>query len=248
MTDQLFSQLPNFAKRVAVFDTETTGLDLKTARIVTATVVELDENGEVIVDRPEWLANPEIEIPESASNVHGITTEIAREKGRDYREVISEILETLRDCFSRGIPVVAYNAPYDFTILYHQALLLGLEPISDPMPVIDPLVVDKTQDRYRKGKRNLEVVAELYKVKLEDAHNSKADAIAAGRVAQAVVAKFASTLPDNVVDLHNEQAIWADELEKSFVEYLQRSGKPEARASFGWPLKLGSEQKVRDQS
>ena len=246
MSDQLFSQLPAYAKRIAVFDTETTGLDLKTARIVTATVVELDETGTVVVDRDEWLADPGIEIPEVAANVHGITTEIARAKGRDYREVISEILDVLRDCFSRGIPVVAYNAPYDFTILYHQALALGLEPISDPMPVIDPLVIDKQVDRYRKGPRRLEVTAEFYQVKLDDAHNSKADAIAAGRVGLAVMAKHAAALPDNIVDLHNEQSIWADEQEKSFTEFLIKSGK-NARASFGWPLKLGAEQKVRDQ-
>jgi DNA polymerase-3 subunit epsilon len=246
VSDQLFSQLPAFGKRIAVFDTETTGLDLKKARIVTATVVELDETGNVVVDRDEWLADPGIEIPEVASNVHGITTAIAREKGRDYREVVSEILDALRDCFSRGIPVVAYNAPYDFTILYHQAIELGLEPISDPMPVIDPLVLDKQFDKYRKGPRRLEVTAEFYKVKLEDAHNSKADAIAAGRVGQAVLAKFASALPDNIVDLHNAQSIWADEQEKSFTEYLVSVGK-NAKASFGWPLKLGGEQRVRDQ-
>ena len=121
-----------------MFDTETTGLDLKTSRIVTASVVELDADGNIVVDRAEWLANPEIEIPKVASDVHGITTEMAVAEGRNYKEVISEILEALRDCFSRGIPVVAYNAPYDFTILMNQAIALGLEPISDPMPVIDP--------------------------------------------------------------------------------------------------------------
>jgi DNA polymerase-3 subunit epsilon len=236
--------LPDYARRIAVFDTETTGLNLKTARIVTATVVELDESGSIVADRDEWLANPGIEIPEVAASVHGITTEIAQAKGRDYKEVVSEILDALRDCFARGIPVVAYNAPYDFTILYHQALELGLEPIDVPLPIIDPLVIDKQLDRYRKGPRKLEVTAEFYQVKLEDAHNSKADAIAAGRVAQAVLRKFAAQLPDNIVDLHNQQTIWADEIEASFVKFLQGAGKPEAKPNFGWPLKLGGSQKL----
>ena len=236
--------LPDYAKRIAVFDTETTGLNLKTARIVTAAVVELDETGAVVVDRDEWLADPGIEIPEVAANVHGITTAIARERGRDYKEVVGEILDALRDCFARGIPVVAYNAPYDFTILYHQAIELGLEPIDVPLPVIDPLVIDKQLDRYRKGPRRLEVTADFYQVKLDDAHNAKADAIAAGLVAQAVLSKFADQLPDNVVDLHNQQVIWADEIEASFVKFLQGAGKPEARPSFGWPLKLGAAQVV----
>ena len=40
-------ELPEWAKFLTVFDLETTGLDLKTARIVTATVATLNPNGEV---------------------------------------------------------------------------------------------------------------------------------------------------------------------------------------------------------
>lgn len=229
--------LPEWAKRIAVFDTETTGLDLKTARIVTATVVELDFSGKVIVDRPEWLANPEIEIPEAASNVHGITTEIAQASGRNYKEVVSEILEVLRDCFNRGIPVVAYNAPYDFTILYHQAVSLGLEPIESPSPVIDPLVVDKTFDKFRRGKRKLDIVAEFYRVSLEDAHNSKADAIAAGRVGLAVMKNHIDKLPATAADFHNAQIGWAKEIDESFAKWMIENVDKDFKPSPGWPIK-----------
>ena len=231
-------QLPEWAHRVAVFDTETTGLDLKTARIVTATVVELDHNGDVVVDRPEWLADPEIEIPEVASNVHGITTEIAKAQGRNYKEVIGEILETLRDCFDRGIPVIAYNAPYDFTILYHQAIELGLEPISNPSPIIDPLVVDKTFDKFRRGKRKLEIVAEFYQVPLDDAHNSKADAIAAGRVGLAVLRNHLDKLPATAAELHSAQIGWAKEIDESFAKWMTENVDKNFQATPGWPLKL----------
>ncbi|MFM6977947.1 MAG: exonuclease domain-containing protein [Micrococcales bacterium] len=229
--------LPEWANRIAVFDTETTGLDLVTARIVTATVVELDENGQVVVDRSEWLADPEIEIPETASNVHGITTEVARARGRNYKEVISEILEVLRDCFERGIPVVAYNAPYDFTILYHQALALGLEPIAAPSPVIDPLVVDKTFDKFRRGKRKLEIVAEFYQVPLDDAHNSKADAIAAGRVALAVMRNHLEKLPASAAELHESQIAWAKEIDESFSKWMIENVDKNFKPNPGWPIK-----------
>lgn len=231
--------LPQWANRIAVFDTETTGLDLKTARIVTATIVELDLDGNIVVDRPEWLADPEIEIPEVASNVHGITTEMARAQGRNYKEVISEILEVMRDCFARGIPVVAYNAPYDFTILYHQAIALGLEPIADPSPILDPLVIDKTYDKYRKGKRKLEIVAEFYQVALDDAHNSKADAIAAGRVALAVMKAHSDKVPQEVSELHNSQIGWAKEIDESFAKWMVENVDKNFQLNPGWPLKLG---------
>lgn len=232
-------QLPTWANRIAVFDTETTGLDLKTARIVTATIVELDSEGSIVVDRDEWLADPEVEIPVVASNVHGITTEMARANGRNYKEVIGEILEVMRDLFERGIPVVAYNAPYDFTILYHQALELGLEPIASPQPVIDPLVVDKTFDKFRKGKRKLEIVAEFYNVALDDAHNSKADAIAAGRVALAIMKAHSDKLPQSVIELHNSQIAWAKEIDESFAKWMIGNVDKDFKLNPGWPLKLG---------
>lgn len=230
-------KLPDWAQRIAVFDTETTGLDLQTSRIVTASVVELNAAGEIVVDRPEWLANPEIEIPESASNVHGITTEIAVAQGRNYKEVVSEILEALRDCFTRGIPVVAYNAPYDFSILYHQAVALGLEPIATPSPVFDPLVVDKTFDKYRRGKRKLEIVAEFYKVPLDDAHNSKADAVAAGRVALAVMNAHLDKLPATAEEMHLAQIDWAKEIDESFSKWMIENVDKEFKPNPGWPIK-----------
>lgn len=232
------NQLPDWAKHIAVFDTETTGLDLETARIVTASVLELNENGDIVQDRDEWLANPEIEIPASASAVHGITTEIARSKGRDYKTVIAEIIQCLNDCFDRGIPVVAYNAPYDFTILYHQASALGLEPIANPPLVIDPLVLDKKLDTYRKGGRKLETVAALLQVKLDDAHNSKADAIAAGRVAQAMIAKYAAQLSFSLEDLQALQRTWSIEADESFAKWMRENKDPQFVTKLGWPLKL----------
>ena len=220
-----------------MFDTETTGLDLKTSRIVTASVVELDLNGNVVVDRAEWFANPEIEIPKVASDVHGITTEMAVADGRNYKEVVAEILDALRDCFQRGVPVVAYNAPYDFTILMHQAIALGLDPITEPMPVIDPLVVDKTYDRYRSGKRKLELVAKHYSVALDDAHNSKADAIAAGRVALAVMKAHAEKLPQTAAEFHSSQIEWAKVIDEGFTKWMRENVDKDFVAAPGWPIK-----------
>ena len=160
MNDQLsfeFVQSPEWSKNLAVFDLETTGLDLREARIVTACAVQIDQDGQITGPNREWLADPGIEIPEAASNVHGVTTELARANGRPANEVVSELLETLKAFFAKGLPVVAFNAPYDFTILHYEALRHGLEPIAQPMPVIDPMVLDKFVDTYRSGKRTLEV-------------------------------------------------------------------------------------------
>ena len=232
----LGDQLP-WAKSLAVFDLETTGLDLSEARIVTACAVAIDEHGQVTGANSEWLADPGIEIPEGASNVHGVTTEIARARGRNSKEVVSEILETLRGFFKAGVPVVAYNAPYDFTILHHEAIRNGLEPLSNPKPIVDPLVLDKFVDQYRSGKRTLQAAALVYGVTLSDAHNATADAIAAGRVAQAIALKHSAKLPSDAFELHDAQKVWSVKQDDSY-EIFRRKSSPDFEVVRGWPVKL----------
>ena len=232
-----FADRPDWSRKLAVFDLETTGLDLQEARIVTACAVEIDEHGQVVGENLEWLADPVIEIPQAASNVHGVTTEIARANGRPAKEVVAELIETLNGFFSRGIPVVAYNAPYDFTILHFEALRHGLDPIAEPKPVIDPLVLDKFVDTYRSGKRTLEAAARTYGVSLNDAHNATADAVAAGRVAQAIATKYGGKLPDNVLLLHDSQIEWSSAQDASY-EKFRRGSVPDFTVQRGWPVKL----------
>lgn len=229
--------LPEWAKRLVVFDLETTGLILEDARIVTACVAEIDENGQLVGRAHEWLANPEIEIPTQASDVHGVTTEIAVRDGRPAAEVVAELLEQLQSYFARGFAVVAYNAPYDFTILHYEALRHGLAPLESPGPIIDPLVIDKFVDQFRRGKRTLTIAAEHYGVALEDAHNATADAVAAGRVAQAIARRFGSKLPATAEDLQAAQPEWSKAQDLSFEKYM-RDRNPDFTARIGWPLKL----------
>jgi DNA polymerase-3 subunit epsilon len=236
MSFDLGDQLP-WANSLAVFDLETTGLDLAEARIVTACSVAIDERGQVTGANSEWLADPGIEIPEAASNVHGVTTEMARARGRNSKEVVSEILETLRGFFKAGVPVVAYNAPYDFTILHHEAIRNGLEPLSDPKPIIDPLVIDKFVDQYRSGKRTLQAAALVYGVSLSDAHNATADAIAAGKVAQAIALKHSAKLPADAFELHDAQKVWSVKQDDSY-EMFRRKSSPDFEVVRGWPVKL----------
>ena len=229
--------LPDWAKKLAVFDLETTGLVLDQARIVTACVTVIDEDGEIADDQLEWLANPGIPIPEVATAVHGIDNETAQRDGRPPKDVVAEVLAKLSSFFDAGIPVVAYNAPYDFTILHYEALRNGLTPIANPSPVIDPLVIDKFLDRYRGGKRRLELTAAHYGVELTDAHNATADAVAAGRVAQAIARKFCKRLSIEATELHDLQVAWSKDLDLDFEKFMQ--GKdPSFKTTLGWPLKL----------
>lgn len=229
---------PEWTRVVGVFDLETTGIDVTLDRIVTAHVGVLDAEGSVLRAR-DWLADPGIDIPEGAAAIHGITTQRAQAEGLAAADVVREVVDALRALFAAGIPVVAYNAPYDFSLLKHEALRYGVAPILDPSPVIDPLVVDKTYDRWRRGKRTLSVVAEHYAVQLEDAHQASADAIAAGRVAQALAERFAPVLPSTAAELHTRQIGWARAQAESLTEYFIGIGRldPEERLDGSWPIR-----------
>ncbi|MBO0978964.1 3'-5' exonuclease [Microbacterium sp. SD291] len=228
--------LPHWLTRVGVFDLETTGVDVVHDRIVTAHVGVLDARGHEFAAK-DWLADPGIPIPEGATAVHGITTEQARREGRPAVQVVTEVTAALRSLLSQGVPVVAYNASYDFSLLAHEGARHGVAPLIDPSPIIDPLVIDKAYDRYRRGKRTLEVVAAHYSVPLDGAHDASADAVAAGRVAQALAKRFA--LPDTLSELHTRQVGWARSQAESLTEYFISIGRlePEESLDGTWPVR-----------
>lgn len=224
--------LPPWATKLAVFDLETTGLELSTARVVTACAAVIDANGQ-IEQLKEWLVNPGIEIPAVATSVHRITTEKAISDGRAAAEAIEEIIAELKD-LNQSMPLVAFNAPYDFTILQFEAQRYQLTALN-PAPVVDPLVIDRKL-RFGPGKRNLTVLCDVYGVKLDDAHNSTADAVAAGRIAQRQAAKYPE-LKQDANTLHNLQIKWSEAWTKNFHDWLEKENRPVDRAEIGWPIR-----------
>ena len=221
---------------LGVFDLETTGIDVTSSRIVSAHVGVIGPDGAVL-EQTDWLADPGVDIPEGASAVHGITTAIARAQGRPAAEVVAEIVAALSSLFARGIAVTIYNASYDLSLLAHEARRYGIAPLQEPAPVVDPLVLDKAVDKFRKGKRTLEAAALHYGVSLIDAHDAGADAVAAGRVAQALAKAFPAELALESAELHAKQIIWAAEHAASFQDYMRRTHNPNFTDSGVWPVR-----------
>lgn len=227
---------PRWSRRVGVFDLETTGVDVTVDRLVTAHVGVLDAHGVEIASRT-WLADPGVPIPGAATAVHGITTAHAVTRGRPARAVIGEVTDALRSLLAQGVPLVAYNASYDLSLLANEARRHGIAPLMAPSPVIDPFVIDKTFDRYRPGRRTLAKVAAHHAVSLDGAHQAAADAIAAGRVAQAQARRYA--LPADVGDLHTRQVAWARAQARSLTEYFIAIGRlePDEAVDGSWPVR-----------
>lgn len=216
--------------RLLSFDLETTGTDPLTARIVTSALITINRRE---VDKLEMLADPGIPIPEGASKVHGISTEYAQEHGRPHDEVLAETIQRIRDGWKAGATLVVYNACYDLTVLR------SLEPtFTVDGPVVDPLVIDKAKDRFRKGGRQLERVCEHYGVTLGNAHEATADALAAARVAWKLARAYPEITEMTSDDLMVNQATWHYETQSSLKEYFENQGKPEraATVNISWPL------------
>ena len=225
-----------WADTLAVFDLETTGIDVDSCRIVTAHVGVIGPRGEVVEQR-EWLVDPGIEIPTAATLIHGVTTERARLEGLAAAQAVAEIIDALRDAAARGLPIVAYNAAYDLSLLRYEAERYGHEPFRGPGWVIDPLVIDKAVDRFRRGKRTLTAACEHYGVELLAAHDAGADAIAAGRVAQAIARAFPEVAEYALAELHARQVGWSREQAESYQDWRRRNGEPEFTTSGAWPLR-----------
>ncbi|SFX97003.1 3'-5' exonuclease [Streptomyces atratus] len=225
------------------FDLETTGTDPLEARIVTAAIVGVGgRDGEPVRQRT-WLADPGIRIPEQASAIHGISSERAAAEGRPVREVADEIAGTLTEYWRRGVPVVAYNAAFDLTLLTAELRRHGLPSLSDRLdgagigPVIDPYTIDRAVDRYRKGKRNLEAVCVEYGVVHGGAHDAGADALAAVRVAYAIAERHGSVAGLTAAELHERQVEWYAQWAADFQQFLRRKGTADAVVDGHWPLR-----------
>ncbi|MBT2453328.1 exonuclease domain-containing protein [Streptomyces sp. ISL-86] len=221
------------------FDLETSGLDPETSRIVTGSVVRYG-GGQPTTGR-SWIADPGVEIPAEAAAVHGFTTEAARSAGRPAPEVVAEITAALTEAVDAGLPIVAMNAQFDLTMLDREARRHGVTPLFDRVApwVIDPLVLDKKVDRYRRGGRTLTDLCRHYVVQLDQAHTAEADAVAACAVTWKLAGRYQWLTRLELGELHEQQVRWAREQAEGLREYFARTdGKREWAASvrLEWPL------------
>lgn len=250
MTDRTVLDVPWWEGPMLAFDTETTGPDPDTARLVsftTATYTDTWYTG----DRRDVLVNPGVPIPDEAVAVHGISTERAEAQGVDPADAVRVAMEDLGRAWASGIPVVAFNAPYDLTVVDREAdRHLGLSLVVDG-PVIDPLVLDRLVDPYVKGsgQRRLGPTCERYGVDLTEWHDAGADAWAAQALARAIGARF-PTLPTDLGDLWRAQvaayARQATALSQWWASQgvVGADGRPRT-ADTRWPLRRRIEASVR---
>jgi DNA polymerase-3 subunit epsilon len=237
---------------VCVFDLETTGVDVETDRIVTAYLGLLDRHGRVVAGRNFMVKPDGYIVPDEASAIHGITTEVALAEGLDGAFVVQEIAEWIMEwCRDKGMPLVGHNLSYDLTLLdreikrYHPTR--SVRKLLRGVTVADTLVLDKHYDKYRKGKRTLIAVAEVYGVELseEEAHGAQADAIASGRIFLKMVEQNPAIRYSPGSRFMIDQAKWKEEQASSYQRYLRTKAdppQPDAIVNGEWPFQARPEE------
>lgn len=221
------------------FDTETTGVHPSQDRIVTAALVTNDEPRKT----RSWLINPGIEIPRQAQEVHGISTQKAREEGEDPALAIDQITHELTQAALAGYAVVVFNASFDLPLLEAEARRYGITPLRERINaggghlyVVDPLVIDRGIDRYRKGRRTLGALTAVYGVETDTPlHDAFADVVATLKVFSAQCERSEQLMHMECDRLYSLQEAWHRAWARNFNQWLAARGKS-ADVSEEWPF------------
>jgi DNA polymerase-3 subunit epsilon len=143
--------------RCIILDTETTGLDPKQGhRVIEIAAVE-------VVDRRltgrnvHFHVNPEREIDAGATDVHGLTWEMLRDKPR-FGDVAREFID-----FAAGARWVIHNAPFDLAFLDEELRRLELPSTATVCAeIIDTLALAREQ--FPGKKNSLDALCERFGV------------------------------------------------------------------------------------
>lgn len=111
---------PLLSLDAVVVDTETTGLDARSARLVQVGAIRIFGPEVLAGERFECLVNPGIPIPAATTAIHGITDERVRAAPR-----FDAIAPALAG-FMKSSVVIGHSIAYDFAILQREHDLAGL--------------------------------------------------------------------------------------------------------------------------
>lgn len=166
-------------KPICFFDLETTGINIANDRIVEISILKVFPNGNK--ESKTWLVNPEIEIPQAAIDVHGITNEkVVTEP--TFKELASKVSEMIADADLAG-----FNSNrFDIPLLAEELMRVGVDFDMKNRKAIDVQVIF-----HKKEQRTLGAGYQFYCGKvLEGAHGAEADTNATYEILLAQLDKY----------------------------------------------------------
>jgi DNA polymerase-3 subunit epsilon len=223
------------------FDCETTGVDTERDLILSASVINLPRTAPP-AETTEYLLHPGLPDPVGGQEIHRMTLAFLREHGSDPAETLEALCQVMAIMVDEQTPLVGMNLPFDLTMLDRNCRLYGVKPLTDRCQIfaLDAFVLDKAVEPYRKGKRNLQALAQRYQIPWDEdtAHTSAADAFIAARVVWRIGRLYPSLASLTVPQLHQLQVEWKQGQDASFAEYLRKNGKPTEGVDGVWPVRM----------
>lgn len=251
-------------------DTETTGVDPRHERIVTAAIVHTSPGARPIT--MQWIIHPGIDIPTEASDVHGWTMDRLerRLEGhgalriREGRETfirkdtaLLEIAGQTASAMKRDVALVVCNASYDLTLLEAEFTRNSLPTVTEQTDgirgVVDPMVLEKQWDPYRKVKggcrggkhkcggcgtedKTLGSLCQHYGIFHGGAHDAAADTLAGMRLAVRLTTLWPDAARLKLSTLFEKQIEWRRSQADSLRKYFDKAGIEHDGVDPGWPL------------
>jgi len=203
---------------LAVFDLETTGVDVEQDKIVQVAVIRVEPDGTRRTF--EALVNPQRPIPAAATAVHGISDDDVRQA-----PTFGQILPEIEQIFA-GADLAGYNSVrFDQPLLQHE-----LERAGSALDFSGVQHLDAMSIFHQKEKRDLGAAYKMYCGRdLTGAHNALVDTTATLEILDAQLAHY-DDLPRDVPALHafcnpdegkyvdlRRKFLWNDEGEAEFT-------------------------------
>jgi DNA polymerase-3 subunit epsilon len=164
---------------LAFIDLETTGVNITADRIIEIAIVKIKPDGTRLVKRK--LVNPEMPIPQQATDVHGISNDMVKD-APTFRQVANEIVQFLEGCDLSG-----YNSNrFDIPMLAESFLRVGID-----WNLANSKMLDVQKIFHLMEQRTLSAAYKFYCNKqLDGAHSAEVDASATWEILQSQLQRY----------------------------------------------------------
>lgn len=208
-----------------VVDTETTGLDFTTDRVIEVGIAVFREGQ--YIHGFNWLVNNGVPSHPDALATHGITDESRERHGTLPQQVFRETATLVNQMRKYKKPVIAFNAPFDFMMLRAEWNRAHIPFYVDDLNIVDPLVIDRHFETkipiFTKPYMRLGQMAARYGCHAPK-HRALDDAIATGHIAIAQSLHHSSIRRMSPHDLMLGQERWYYEWSQKFLNWGQKKG------------------------
>ncbi len=167
------------ARPIVFIDLETTGINIATDRVIEIAIVKIMPDRTKTVKHK--LINPQMSIPKSSTEIHGITDEKVKD-APTFKEAANELKQFIDNADLSG-----YNSNrFDIPLLMEEFLRSGIELDMSNRRMLDVQTIFHMME-----KRTLEAAYKFYCAKdLIDAHSAEADALATWEVLEAQLERY----------------------------------------------------------